>query len=361
MHRVLQGLLIAVASGWLSCASAASVVFLSPGPATDGYWATYAKFMKSAADKLGMSLTVRFSDRDTRQLLILAREELLGPTRPDYLVFSNELNVAPEILRLSERSGVKLFAVNNTLTPDQIRILGDLRQRYPDFLGSLVANDEDAGYLTAKHLISLHTRGAGARAIEMLAFSGTNTTPVSLKREKGMYRALAEHPEVRLRQIALGGWRRDRAHEQARLLLKRYPEVNLIWAANDLMAFGAMDAVREKGGEPGTDVLVSSINWSPESLRDLQQGRIGAIAGGHFTLGGLAMVLLHDYDAADPQTRSFIGAREAKVMQLVGPGDVKKIIEAGRRDDFGIDVRLFSLLGKPPGSEYAFTLKSVLH
>ncbi len=360
MYRVLQGLLIAVASGWLSCASAASVVFLSPGPATDGYWAAYARFMKSAADKLGMDLTVRFSDRDTRQLLILAREELQGARRPDYLVFSNELNVAPEILRLSQGSGVKLFAVNNTLTPDQARILGDLRQRYPDFLGSLVANDEEAGYLTAKHLISLHLRDSSGVPMELLAFSGTNTTPVSLQREKGLHRALAEHPEVRLRQVALGGWRRDRAHEQAQLLLRRYPAVNLIWAANDLMAFGAMDAVRENGGELGRNVLVSSINWSPESLQALRQGQIGAIAGGHFSIGGMAILLLHDYDSADPRTRSFIGAREARVMQLVEPSDVKKILAAGRHDDFGIDMRLFSLQGKPPGSDYAFSLKSIL-
>jgi ABC-type sugar transport system substrate-binding protein len=224
----------------------------------------------------------------------------------------------------------------------------------------LIANDEDAGYLTAKNLISLYSQNSHGRAMEMLAFSGTNTTPVSLKREKGMYRALAEHPEVRLRQIALGGWRRDRALEQARLLLKRYPGVNLIWAANDLMAFGAMDALRENGSEPGKEVLISSINWSPPSLEAMMQGRISAIAGGHFTIGGLAMVILHDYDVADPATRSLIGAREAKVMQLVKPEDVKKILEASKQDDFGIDVRVFSLQGKPAGSDYAFTLKSVV-
>lgn len=144
------------------------------------------------------------------------------------------------------------------------------------------------------------------------------------------------------------------------LLLKRYPGVNLIWAANDLMAFGAMDAVRENGGEPGKEVLFSSINWSPVSLEEMKQGRISAIVGGHFTIGGLAMVILHDYDAADPATRSMIGAREAKVMQLVKPEDVKKILEASKQDDFGIDVRVFSLHGKPPGSDYAFSLNSVV-
>jgi ABC-type sugar transport system substrate-binding protein len=359
MTWFLRGVLIIAVGCWLSSASAASVVFLSPGPLSDGYWSAYARFMQAAANRLGMTLTVRYSNRDTRELVELARDALQGPSRPDYLVFSNELNVAPEILRLSQDSGVKLFAVNNTLTDDQIRILGDLPQRYPNFLGSLVGDDEEGGYLTAKKLIRLSPSVKAGQVVEMLAFSGTNTTPVSLKREQGMYRALAEHPEIHLRQIVLGGWRRDRAFEQARVLLKRYPNIRLVWAANDQMAFGAMDAVREIGGEPGKDVLFSSINWSPPSLDALQDGRISVVVGGHFMLGGLAMVLLHDYDAIERGARKAIGARQARVMQLVTRVDVKAIRNFSKRDDYGVDVLSFSLIGRPPGTEYAFSLTPV--
>jgi ABC-type sugar transport system substrate-binding protein len=359
MNGLLRSLLMVVVGGWLNAASAASVLFLSPGSDDGGYWSAYSRFMEASADKLRMSLKVLYSERDTRKLLELAREALQGNDRPDYLMFSNELNVAPEILRLSQGSGVKLFAVNNTLTQDQVRILGDLSQRYPDFIGSLIGNDEEAGYLTATQLFSLAKPPLPGQSIELLAFSGTNTTPVSLRREQGMYRALAEHPEVRLRQIVLGGWQRERALEQARVLLKRYAGIQLIWAANDLMAFGAMDAVQESGRLPGKDVLFSSINWSPASLDAKADGRINVIVGGHFMIGGFAMVMLHDYDATDPASRKHLGAREARVMQLVGPLDVSRIRQASRLDDYGIDVRAFSLLGKPPGSEYSFSLPSV--
>ncbi|EPN70185.1 periplasmic sugar-binding domain protein, partial [Pseudomonas syringae pv. actinidiae ICMP 19079] len=216
MKALFAGWLMVVGCVWAGSAFAASVVFLSPGTETDGYWQSHARVMQTAVNTTGMSLKILYTDRDTRKLLALARETLQGYVRPDYLMFSNELNVAPEILRMSTGSGVKLFAVNNTLTADQIRILGDLPTRYPDFIGSLVGNDEEGGYLTAKRLISLVLPVAEGRVVDMLAFSGTNTTPVSLQREKGMLRALSEHPEVHLRQIALGGWRRDRAVEQAR-------------------------------------------------------------------------------------------------------------------------------------------------
>ncbi|HEX8592874.1 MAG TPA: ABC transporter substrate-binding protein [Pseudomonas sp.] len=354
MNRAVRALLIITVSVWLNPAWAVSVVFLNPGPATDGYWQAYGKFMQAAADKLKMSLEVIYTDRDTRKLLAVAREALQGTHRPDYLVFSNELNVAPEILRLSKGSGVKLFAVNNTLTPDQISILGDLCEVYPDFIGSLIANDEEAGYLTATRLFRLASTSAKGQPLELLAFSGTNNTPVSLKREQGMYRALAEHPEVHLRQIVLGGWRRDRALEQARILLKRYPGTRLIWTANDLMAFGAMDAVIEIGGKPGEDILFSSINGSPASLVAMQEGRLNSVVGGHFMLGGLAMVLLHDYEATEPAARKNMGAQQARLMHLLEPDDIQRLRRASQRDDFGVDVRSFSLEGKPAGSQYPF-------
>ncbi|MDH0745075.1 ABC transporter substrate-binding protein [Pseudomonas sp. GD03842] len=347
-------LMCGVAWLWGGAAWAASVVFLNPGSVPDPYWNSYSRFMQAAADRLGMGLTIHYTNRDTRTLLTFAREALQGSARPDYLVFSNELNVAPEILRLSRGSGVKLLAVNNTFTADQLSILGDLRTRYPDFLGSVVANDEEGGYLVAKRLIESRPSNASGQPVEMLAFSGTNTTPVSLQREQGLYRALAEHPEVRLRQIVLGGWRRDRAYEQAQVLLKRYPAISLIWTASDLMAFGVIDAVGESGKRPGVDVSLGTVNDSTAALQALVQGQLSVVVGGHFTLGGWALVLLNDYDRADSRTRSPIGTWRVRAMQVRERSDSVRFMQANNQDDYGIDVRQFVGGHSPAGVAYPF-------
>lgn len=354
VSRLLACCLFLAGNVWVGGAWAASVVFLNPGAAPDPYWSSYSRFMQSAADKLGMNLRIYYTNRDTRILLGYARDALQGVDRPDYLVFSNELNVAPEILRLSVGSGVKLMAVNNTFTANQLEILGDLKQGYPDFLGSLVGNDEEGGYLSATRLIELHPPAASGEPVEMLAFSGTNGTPVSLLREKGMYRALAEHPNVRLRQVVLGGWRRDRAEEQALMLLKRYPKVTLIWAANDMMAFGAMDAVRAFGKQPGKDVLFGAINDSTEALQAQLEERLNVVVGGHFTLGGWALVLLHDYDQADPLTRPPIGDMRVRSLQLKERRDVMNYMSANLRDDYGVDVRQYTRGRSPEGVDSPF-------
>jgi ABC-type sugar transport system substrate-binding protein len=355
MIRFFTGcLFVAWAALWAGCGWASSVVFLNPGLASEPYWSGYSRFMQISADRLGMKLQILYTDRDTHKVLNYAREALQGEHRPDYLVFSNELNVAPQILRLSKGSGVKLLAVNNTFTANQLSMLGDLRATYPDFLGSLEANDEEAGYLVATQLINAAGPVAAGQTIDMIAFSATNTTAVSLKREHGLNRALAEHPQVRLRQVVQAGWRRDRAYEQAMVLLKRYPDTRLVWAASDLMAFGVMDAASELGKQPGKDVLFGTINNSVAALQALMDGRLTALVGGHSAIGGWALVLLSDYDTTDKADRQPIGTRMVRAVHVMERGNGPRDLRVTRLDDYGVDVRQFTHGKTPAGVDYPF-------
>lgn len=346
---------------WMPCAQAASVLFLNPGTSKEIFWVSYSQFMQAAAKDLGMDLKILYSERQPQLNLQQAREALQGPDRPDYLVFVNEQYVAPEILRLSQGSGVKLFIVNNSLTADQTRLLGDLESKYPDWLGSLVSNDEEGGYLMLKELIRKHPRVAKGQTIELLAFSGLKITPSAQLREKGMMRALAEHPEVRLRQLVYGAWTHERAYEQARMLFKRYPGVSLVWSANDEMAFGAMQAYAETGGKPGQGALFSAVNTSPPALQALLDGRLSVLVGGHFSLGGWALVQLYDYDQGVDFRRYGGRDRQARLLQLMSRPLAQRLLALGSSPQYGVDFRSFSAKGRPLSYRYPFSLQTLMH
>ncbi|MDB6145424.1 MAG: periplasmic binding protein/LacI transcriptional regulator [Pseudomonas sp.] len=360
MFKPLYKWLLLVGCLWMPTVEASTVVFLSPGYPMESFWSNYSTFMQAAARDLGMTLQVRFGNRDPQLTLSQAREALLGPNKPDYLIFVNELSMAPEILRLSQGTGVKLFAVNNTLNADQSKLLGDVRNRFPNFIGSLVSNDEEGGYLMAKELIRQHGPVPVGQSIEMVAFTGAKATPAARRREVGLYRALAEHPEVRLRQLVQGDWQRQRAQEQGRVLFKRYPQVRLVWSANDEMVFGAMAALREAGGEPGKGVLFGAFNCSNPAMHALLNGSLSALVGGHFTLGGWAMVMLHDYDALQQPDRHYLGARQVDVLQMISRHDAERLLQASRDDNYGLDFKSFSLEGKASPTAYRFSLKAIL-
>ncbi|SEN66702.1 ABC-type sugar transport system, substrate-binding protein, contains N-terminal xre family HTH domain [Pseudomonas sp. ok272] len=361
MFKFLCGMLITACMAFGPGAQASSVVFLNPGTSKETFWVSYTLFMQAAAKDLGMDLAVQYSERNPETTIRHAREVLQGAKRPDYLVFVNEQYVAPEILRLSQGSGVKLFIVNNSLTAGQLALLGNRAQKYPNWLGSLVPNDEEGGYLMLKELLRLQGPVAPGQKIELLAFSGLKITPSAQLREKGMLRALREHPEVQLRQLVFGAWSRERAYEQASLLFKRYPKVSLVWSANDEMAFGAMQAYEEIGGKPGEDALFSAINSSPAALQARLDGRLSVLMGGHFSMGGWTLVLLHDIDQGVAIEQYGGRDRQLPLLQLIDRAQAKRLLVMDGSEDYGVDFRSLSAKGRPPSYRYPFSLQTLMH
>lgn len=348
-------LLLGTALG--TSARAESVLFLNPGSTEEAFWISYSQFMQSAARNLGIDLQILYSQRQPELTLAQARIALQGPNRPDYLMFVNEQYIAPQILRLAQGSGVKLFMVNAALTANQQVLVGERA----DCIGSLMPNDEEGGYLMMKELIRLHPPVAKDQQIELLAFSGLKITPSAQLREHGMQRALAEHPQVRLRQLVYSGWTQQRAYEQARQLVKRYPEVSLVWSANDEMAFGAMRAFAEAGKTPGRDALFSAVNTSPAALQAVVDGRLSALVGGHFTLGGWALVELHDHELGVDLDQYGGRDRQIPLLQLVDKSHARQMLVMGKSPNYGVNFRQLSAKGRPASYRYPFNLQTLMH
>jgi ABC-type sugar transport system substrate-binding protein len=341
-------------SAYGAMAHATSVVFLNPGLSTETFWVSYTQFMQAAAKDLGLDVRVRYSERNPDNTLIQAREVLQSATRPDYLMLVNEEYIAPQILRMFQGSGVKLLIVNSTPTADQIQMLN--ARNNAQWIGSLVANDEEAGYLMLTDLLRQHGPIAPGQTLDLLAFSGVKNTPAAQLREQGLHRALAQHPQVRLRQLVYGGWGRERAFEQATQLFKRYPQTALVWSTNDQMALGAMQALQHSGRVPGKDVLFSAINSSPEILKARLSGRLSTLVAGHFTLGGWALVLISD-DAAGVDLAAHGGRdRQAGLFQLIDAAQAQRLLGPLPAVNF----RAMSAKGKPASYRYPFSLQPLL-
>lgn len=88
---------------------AASVVFLNPGSSSEVFWSSYSRFMQAAAQDLGMSLKVEYSERSPERTLSQARDILQGPKRPDYLVLVNEQYIAPRSSACRRAPGSSCF------------------------------------------------------------------------------------------------------------------------------------------------------------------------------------------------------------------------------------------------------------
>lgn len=286
---------LVVESAW-----AQRVAFINPGKKNEAYWSAVSSSMQGAARSLGQTLEVFYAEREHLRVFEFARELVARPPalRPAYVVFSNDYGTGAELLRIFEGSGIRCFLAFSKPPADGPQGVGQPRERFKHWIGALEPRAEEAGYLTARALIE-QGRAAKAQApdgkLHLLAIAGDRSTTASVLRNEGMRRAAQEAGDVVIDQEVYADWSRDKAAEQAAWLWQRHPQARLVWAGNDLMAFGAMAAWEQRGGAPGKNAWFSGINTSAEALAALKAGRLAALAGGHFITGAWALVMIHDH------------------------------------------------------------------
>ncbi len=259
-----------------------------------------------------------------------------------------------------DKSGIKSFLILNDLTDEQKETAGKPREKYSNWIGTLIPDNVDAGYQIAKPLLKEAVAIHGDN-IQILAVSGSRETPASVLREEGLAKALAEFDSVELLQIVYGEWEEEIAYETTLGLIYRYPEIKAVWNANDLMAEGAVRAIEEYGLNPGEDVFVSGLNWSLPAIDYILEGKMVNTVGGHFMVGGWSLVLLNDYHHGE----DFADSAGTEVgVDIFGSIDITNVDEF--MEHFGdynwdiIDFKMFSKVLNHEIEKYDFSLQQIL-
>jgi ABC-type sugar transport system substrate-binding protein len=348
----------------ISAACAQSVAFINPGRSDELYWLTATQSMQAAAHSLGITFEVQYAEREPMKTFAIAREMVARPVRerPEYIVITDDSAVADQLLKIIDAAGVKSFLAYSSIPNDQRVGVGSPRGKYKGWLGSLEPRAEDAGYLTAHALIE---RGKKEKAfgrdgkMHMLAIPGDRSTSTSIKRNAGMHRAVAEDASIVLDREVYAAWSREIAATRADQLYRLYPDAKLVWAGNDLMAFGAMAAWENRGGKPGVDAWFSGINTSMEALEAIKTGRLTSLAGGHFIAGAWALVMIYDYHHG----RDFVD-EGLELQQLMfaefTPQLTDRYLERFKDGFNGIDFTRYSKVKNPELKRYNFGFVQLL-
>ena len=122
---------------------------------------------------------------------------------------------------------------------------------------TLIASDFIAEGRMAGEWLAKKT-GGKANIIEL---QGTPGAAPAIDRKKGFEEGIAQFPGMKIVASQSGDFRRSGGKEVMEALLKKYGgEVTAVYAHNDDMALGAIQAIEEAGKQPGTDVVVVSVD-----------------------------------------------------------------------------------------------------
>jgi hypothetical protein len=152
-----------------------------------------------------------------------------------------------------------------------------------------------------------------------------------------------ESESATLNQLLYAGWSQSEAEDKTRLLLDRYPDTDVIWSASDGMALGAIQALESKGIRPGVDVMVGGVDWEERALNAIREGRLTISMGRHFMDGGVALLLLHDFNAGFDFASEASGSMLSYDLKVANRENFETIEQVMRPDNWdSLDFTRFS-------------------
>ena len=316
---LLSILLGAVLSSAVPAGERPSVVFVNPGKHGEVFWELVSDTMRAAGKQLSMDVEIVYAERNHQALRELGMEVVGRPTPPDYLILVNEESAATPIVEAANKAGIKTFLLSNAFTGAQAEKFGAPREILHNWIGSLVPDMNSAGARMAKALVEVGQQNGWFSAdgkLHFLALGGDERTPNSIARTEGFSSYVAARSDVVVDRLLFANWNAAEADTLTYRYLRWAENTGVrpagVWAANDPMAIGAINAIEKAGLTPGRDIAVVGLNWSPEALEEIKTGRLVLTDGGHFFAGGWSMVMLRDHaDGCD-----FAEGGAAKVFPL---------------------------------------------
>lgn len=98
--------------------------------------------------------------------------------------------------------------------------------------------------------------GRGDEEINIVTLQGTIGSSAQVGRTKGVEDKLPEHANWNMLDKQTGEFTQSKGQEVMESFLKSYDDIDVVIAENDNMAFGAIDAIRAAGKDPGEDIII---------------------------------------------------------------------------------------------------------
>jgi ribose transport system substrate-binding protein len=233
---------------------------------------------ESQSERLGLNLTVQAAEREVdveKQMQII---ENLIQTKVDVICVtpSGSKEIIPAIIK-ANRANIPVIIVDTRV--DSLS-LAEAGGEIAAFIGS---DNFEGGRIAGEYIIK-RLEGRGKVAI-LEGIPGHETGDARLS---GFHRAVDSQPGITIVTSQTANWERDQGYNVFQNIMQSYPDVQALFACNDIMALGAIEAIASvnKIG----DIIIVGFDAVEDARDAIRKGRMdGSIAQHPFEMGKLAI------------------------------------------------------------------------
>ena len=237
------------------------------------------KGARAAADSLGLKLEVQAPEReiDVEKQMQIVENLIQGQVGVIALVPSGSREIVPAV--------VKANAANIPVVTVDTRVDAAALSAAGGHVATFIGSDNVDGGRMAGEFVAQRLNGQGRVAV-LEGIPGHETADSRLR---GFRQALSAHPGLRIVASQTANWERDQAFNVTQNILQSHPDIQAIFACNDVMALGAVEAVAAAGKTK--DIAIVGFDAQDDARTALRQGRMAAtIAQNPREMGRLAIV-----------------------------------------------------------------------
>jgi galactofuranose transport system substrate-binding protein len=246
--------------------------------AESGWRTANTKSIQDAAAAAGVDL--KFSDAQQKQENQIKAIRSFVQQRVDVIAFSPVVETGWDtVLQEAKRANIPVILTDRAIdTPD--------KTLYKTFLGSdFVAEGKKAGdWLVAQY------QGNSA-PVSVVELQGTTGSAPAIDRKEGFTEVIKAHPNITITASQTGDFTRSGGKQVMEAFLKSQPKIDVVYAHNDDMALGAIEAIEAAGKVPGKDIKLISVDATHDGMTALSQGKINFIVECNPLLGPQLMDL----------------------------------------------------------------------
>ena len=259
--------------------------------AESGWRTANTKDIQAAFEEAGIEL--KFSDAQQKQENQIKAIRSYIQQQVDVIAFSPVVETGWDaVLNEAKAAGIPVVLTDRAVDSKDESL-------YESFLGSdFIVEGEKAGQWVLEEYADV------TEPVEIIQLEGTTGAAPAIDRAEGFAEVIAENPNLEVVASQTGDFTRAGGKQVTEALLKSNPGVDLIYAHNDDMGLGAIEAIEAAGLVPGVDIKIVTVDAVKDGMQALADGKINFIVECSPLLGGqLVDIVKQINDGETPQKR----------------------------------------------------------
>ena len=217
------------------------------------------------------NVDLRFSDAMQKQENQIQAIRTFIRQKVDIIAFTPVVSTGwAAVLQEAKAAKIPVICVDRTIEE------GMESDLFTAFIGS---DFEMEGREIAKWLVNyMNQIGRGSKnPINVVELQGTVGSAPATDRQKGFLAVLKDYPNYRILRTQTGNFTRAEGKQVMEAFLRSDgAAIDVLFAHNDDMAIGAIQAIEEYGRRPGTDIIIVSIDAVRGAFEAMMQGKLNA-------------------------------------------------------------------------------------